>query len=71
MRPRDVRKDEDFLKLKSDNFPQNTNRWSILVHEDHVSLHAPLGEGFVRITHSQFAPLVDWYNRDQKTRKKR
>lgn len=69
MRPRDVRKESDFDKLRSDNFPRRRDVWSILNSEDHVSLHPPAddsGKGWIiRIPRAEFNAIVDWYNREQ------
>ena len=68
MRPRDVKNHRDLLKMESDNFPQDPNKWSILNHDNGVSLHAPanVGRSFVaQIPRDQFNAIVDWYIKDQ------
>jgi hypothetical protein len=68
-RPRDVKNVNDFVHMESDNHPQVHKVWSILHSGEHVSLHAPDGEGWVQIPTAQFNKLVDWYMAPQKLSK--
>lgn len=71
MRPYDATTFEDHLSLKSDNHPQDSTVWSILLSgEDHISLHAPAdGQkgAWIEIPRDQFNAIVDWYMKDQAT----
>lgn len=66
MRPRDVRSEADILRMRSDNFPRNPEKWGILNDIDKVSLHPPQGGGWIEIPRKEFNAIVDWYMRDQK-----
>ena len=66
MRPRDVKRESQIIKLAEDNFPRRSDRWSILLGHDGVSLHPPSGESFfIKIPRGQFNAIVDWYMRPQ------
>lgn len=68
MRPYDVKTEADILAMESDNYPQDHAVWTILNHDNGVSLHAPahVGRGLsVHIPRDQFNAIVDWYMADQ------
>ena len=68
MRPYDVKTLQDFLAMESDNHPRDPASWSILNHDNGVSLHAPahVNRGFIiNIPRDQFNAIVDWYMKDQ------
>lgn len=72
MRPYDVKTLSDLLSMESDNHPQNPKAWTILNHNNGVSLHAPanVARGLViQIPRNQFNAIVDWYIKDQPARK--
>lgn len=53
-------------RLKTDNYPANPEKWSILLNVDHITLFRPNGEGgYINIPRDQFNIIIDWYNRDQ------
>lgn len=69
MRPRDAKTFEELIALQSDNHPQNSTVWSILLSGgDHITLHAP-ADGqrgvWIEIPRDQFNTIVDWYMKDQ------
>lgn len=66
MRPYDILDTDQFIGMESDNHPGDADKWSILHNGDHVSIHAPNGDGFVSIPTEQFNAIVDWYITDQK-----
>ena len=72
MRPYDVKSADDILRMESDNFPGDPDKWSIMNSEDHVSLHPPADDSgkawWVQIPRDQFNAIVDWYMRDQSTK---
>lgn len=68
MRPMDVRTETDILSMKSDNYPNDTQVWSVLNHTDKVTLHPPENSdwvGWVEIPREQFNNIVYWYVKDQ------
>ena len=69
MRPYDAKTFEDQFSLQSDNHPQDSTVWSILLSgADRISLHAPAdGQrgAWVEIPRDQFNAIVDWYMKDQ------
>jgi hypothetical protein len=69
MRPYDVKSEADILKMESDNFPQDSEVWSIMNGDDHVSLHPPRSDdgktSWIQIPRDQFNAMVDWYLADQ------
>ena len=69
MRPRDAKTFDQFCELSRDNYPAANDKFSILISDDHVSIHPPNGGGFYRIPRSQFNAIVDWYMRDQPAKK--
>lgn len=70
MKPCQARTADDLMKLRSDNFPRDNSKWSILATGDRVSLHPPAdGEGkafYVTIPTDEFAAIARWFLRDQK-----
>ena len=70
MRPYDAKTEDQICKLRRDNYPAESGVWSILIGDDHVSLHQPGGGGFVVIPRDQFNTIVRWYMRDQAPAKK-
>lgn len=69
MKPRDAKTIRQIIRLKSDNFPPDSNKWGILLSDEkHVSLFGPakLNMDYVRIPRKQFNAIIDWYNKDQK-----
>lgn len=66
MRPYDAKTLDEVCELRRDNYPAETDVWSILVGGDHVSLHPPGGGSYVLIPRADFNNLVRWYMRDQK-----
>lgn len=69
-RPRDAKTFDQICELRRDNYPPKHGVWSILLSDDHVSLHQPDG-GYVTIPRREFNVIVDWYMRDQAPAKKR
>lgn len=65
MTPYDAHRIKEILKLKEDNFPRKTDKFSILLGENTVSIHCPEGGGYVVIPKRQFNKIVDWYLEDQ------
>lgn len=68
MKPYDVKTLSDLLSMESDNHPQDAEVWTILNHDNGVSLHAPsnVARGLaVHIPRDQFNKIVDWYTKDQ------
>lgn len=68
MRPYDVKSEADQLAMATDNHPQDVHVWSMLNHDDKVSLHPPANSdwiGFVEIPRDQFNAMIDWYTLDQ------
>jgi hypothetical protein len=69
MRPYDVKAEADLLAMETDNFPQDSDVWSIMNSENHISLHPPVdGSGktyIISIPRDQFNAIVDWYMADQ------
>ena len=67
MRPYDARTTYQLLKMETDNFPREAEKWSILHNGQNVSLHAPNGDGYISIPVEDFNAIVDWYMADQPT----
>jgi hypothetical protein len=67
-RPIDANTKDFFLEMESDNFPQDSEKWSILVDADRqqVSLHKPHGGSWVEIPKKEFDAIVHWYTKPQR-----
>ena len=74
MRPRDARTFEDVCRLKSSAI-DTPDFWMMVDEGGEVCITAQrIGEdktGQIFIPRKDFTRLVDWYNRDQKLRRKR
>jgi len=71
MTPREANTFKKLYSLWRDNFPTPGKRWTALVSENDISLLPPYPiEGYVAISipKTEFNKIIDWYNKDQKTK---